>query len=466
VLPPLGDYGLIGRDGPLLLLERALRGRPAGILIHGMAGAGKTTLANGFLRWLEESGGLGEGVFWFSFEEIRSAEYVLNMLASEFFGTNVLALSVEEKLNGLVKFLYDHPYILVWDNFESASGITETDARLSSDDREVLRRLLQGLRDGKTKVIITSRTNEEWLSHTECRHLKELEGLEGEELWAYCNAVVSDLGLSIQRDDEDFQKLIEKLDDNPLAIRAILLRLADKSAQKLLEELDKQFEGYSGDESTKRLTSTWALLEDAFNARLEPILQLIGLHEYMLNSSFLEIMLKEAAPDLKPVDIADCLNLLMRAGQCSRHRQNETLYHLHPALHGYLNERHHAPEEMQRVFVNAFSKLADILVPKELYEQQPSFKIHAANLSQAKRLATELNAGEEELALLQSLAVYAQNSRSFNEAKRLFTEQADRAKSLNVPEWAAPAYHQLGRVAQERRDFDAAEGWYEKSLEI
>jgi tetratricopeptide (TPR) repeat protein len=354
----------------------------------------------------------------------------------------------------------------VWDNFESASGIADADAKLSSDDREVLRRLLQGLRGGKTKVIITSRTNEEWLSPTECCRLKELEGLEGEELWAYCNAVVSDLGLNIQRDDENFQKLIEKLDGNPLAIRAILLGLTNESAQRLLEELNKQFEGYPNDESTRRLESTWALLEDAFDARLEPILQLIGLHEYMLDSAILEAMLEETTPDLKPADIANCLSLLMRAGQCSRHRQNKTLYHLHPALHGYLNERHHAPEELQRIFIDVFSELADILAPKKIHEQQPYFEIYAATLYQAKRLATELSAGEEELTLTQGLASYAQNSRNFNEANQLFTEQADRAKILNNPAAEAPAYHQLGMVAQERRDFDAAEAWYEKSLEI
>jgi len=40
-------YGFIGRDGALLALERALRRPPAGILIQGLAGVGKTTLAVG-----------------------------------------------------------------------------------------------------------------------------------------------------------------------------------------------------------------------------------------------------------------------------------------------------------------------------------------------------------------------------------------------------------------------------------
>ena len=55
-------YGFVGRDGALLELERALRHAPAGVLVSGLGGVGKTTLVRGFLHWLEQTGGLGEGV--------------------------------------------------------------------------------------------------------------------------------------------------------------------------------------------------------------------------------------------------------------------------------------------------------------------------------------------------------------------------------------------------------------------
>src|SRR5262245_18630104 len=48
-------YGFIGRDGALLALERAMHRVPAGLLIQGMGGIGKTTLARGFVRWLEDT---------------------------------------------------------------------------------------------------------------------------------------------------------------------------------------------------------------------------------------------------------------------------------------------------------------------------------------------------------------------------------------------------------------------------
>ncbi len=71
-------YGFVGRDSALLALERARRRPPAGILIHGLGGIGKTTLARGLVQWLADTGGLGAGCFWFSFNDIRSSEHVIN----------------------------------------------------------------------------------------------------------------------------------------------------------------------------------------------------------------------------------------------------------------------------------------------------------------------------------------------------------------------------------------------------
>ena len=104
-------YGLIGRDGTVLEMERALRRPPAGILVHGLGGVGKTTLALGFARWLIETGGLApKRLFWFRFDEIRSAEFVINRLGEVIYGDNFSLDPMEDRLAALTKGLGEEKY--------------------------------------------------------------------------------------------------------------------------------------------------------------------------------------------------------------------------------------------------------------------------------------------------------------------------------------------------------------------
>ena len=157
----------------------------AGILIQGLGGVGKTTLARGFVRWLGDTGGLGRGCLWFTFQGIRTAEYVVNRMAEALLGTDAIPLPMETKLDRLVAALRADRVLVVWDNFESVRGIpgTPVEANLSAEDQVILRTLLRRLRGGKSKVLITSRSTEDWLG--DARLTVGLGGLEGEECWEY-----------------------------------------------------------------------------------------------------------------------------------------------------------------------------------------------------------------------------------------------------------------------------------------
>lgn len=111
-------------------------------------------------------------------------------------------------------------------------------------------------------------------------------------------------------------------------------------------------------------------------------------------------------------------------------------------------------------------QLADALAPRPLHEQRVPFHRHEAKFHHALDLAERLEMQTHVAALTQSLAVYAQNTRSFEGAERLFQCLADHRAAQGDEEVEAVTYHQLGVIAQERRDFDRAEQWYRKSLAI
>ena len=44
-----------------------------------------------------------------------------------------------------------------------------------------------------------------------------LGGLQGEERWEYCETILQDLSLKVNRNDPDLKELVDLLDGHPLA---------------------------------------------------------------------------------------------------------------------------------------------------------------------------------------------------------------------------------------------------------
>lgn len=460
----IGSYGLIGRDRAIHELERALIRDAPGILIHGMAGEGKTTLAKGFLQWLESNNGLGMGAFWFSFEDIHSAWYVIDTLIGSLFGTDAMALPAEQKLTALTQALRNKQLIIVWDNFESASGIpgTEVSALLTEDDRNLLKQFLRRLRGGKTKILITSRSMEEWFTPQECFRL-QLDGLKGEELWQYCNAVVADLGLKLDREDEICRQIMDKLDGNPLVVRAIFLRLAESPATTLLAQLQDDFNGAEGDEGTRRIQATFSVFERGLDRAFSPVLRLIGLHERFVNMYYITVMLNHIGESTDKVK--SCFDILVKAGLC-RETNWESSYITHPTLRVNLSQRHPANDAEQRVFISFMGEFCHMYGNERLDDQRLVFKAFGINFRNALKMAFKMDMQDHIFELLAGLGIYAYQSRNFIEAKNLYQQYIHAGELFDKLLAQVYGYRQLGLISSESRDFNNAEVFYKKSLDI
>ena len=455
----------IGRERAVLDLERACRQKKQGaILVNGMAGIGKTTLAKGFLRWMADTNGLENVPFWFEFDDIHSAEYVVNRLVESLFGLDHCRHDMPTKLDALAREFKNKPYILVWDNFEFASGIenTEVHGLLNEEDRLILKRLIQKLRNGKTKILITSRSPEHWLEEKHCYRLP-LSGLKGEELWQYCNAVVQEFDLKLDRKNPDFRDLMERLDGHPQVLKTMLRHLRDRKTFDVNEELKELLKDSGGVESL-----VWAglrIFERGLPEEYAPFTHITSLHDRFVDINLLLLMLENAGlQEDAAAQIRDYFHILESAGVC--HRLEDTIYRIHPALRAYLGI--HLPDavKLEQSFVHVMAAVADDFGPRELHEQRYLFSVHSANFLSAVGIAEKLYMKQEPLILVQALAVYALNARNFEEAEYLFRKLSDGFKEQGNENGAAGTYHNLGRIAQERRDFDSAESWYRKSLGI
>ena len=465
-------YGFIGRDAELLKLERALRRPAPAVLIQGLGGVGKTTLARGFVEWLAQTEGLGVGCLWFAFNEIRSAEYVINRIGEELFGEQFGAAELEARMDALARGLREKQVLIVWDNFEVVAGIpgTAVGANLSAEDRQLLLRLLKRLRGGRSKVLVTSRSEEEWLGIERIK--LAIGGLRGEERWEYCERILRDLGLRVDRNDPGLVELMSLLDGHPLAMRVVLPKLEKQRAGEIAGALKTNLGALDlgGDEANRKLYATLKFVEEGLDAELRPLLVPLALHERYVDANYVEQMAKQVAETWTRVRIDTFFAALAAAGLLRE--LGPAVYEMHPALTGFLraSSLEAAPaadrDAWARAFVGVMGSLADDLTPRQLHEQRMGFHLHGANFHFALSQAERLQMDTAQAALAQSLAAYAQNTRNFSEAREFCQRLAKMQREAGKLDHEAAAYHHLGMIAQEQRDFAAAEQWYRKSLAI
>ncbi|MEM8558768.1 MAG: tetratricopeptide repeat protein [Bacteroidota bacterium] len=511
-------YGFIGRDRAILELERAMRRPPASILVHGLGGIGKTTLVRGFVKWLHDTGGLGTGALWFHFGEIQSAEYVFNRIGEQLCGPEFATVDLEKKPGLLAQVLNETPLVLVWDNFESAFGAKGNSAvgLLPEEDRGLLKELLARLRGGKTKVLVTSRSAELWLERTHCFRL-QLDGLHGEERWEFCEAIIQDLGLNVDRDDKNLMALLERLEGHPLMMRVVLTRLGERSAVELSTALSEDLDALERSEvgAQAKLFATLQFVEDGLEKRLCALLDGVAQFEGFVDASYLEAMAKQIEAPFDRVDVDQLFAALSYAGLVQD--RGHGVMQLHPMLTSYIRTRHVQPdgeavEPWKRAFVQVIAQSVGRLEGKPTHQQRDFLSINESNLVRAQDEAVQLNDVNAATQILSLLVDFALSQRHLSVSdkwcrkilqienqsgsrsarakaylqmgmveyeKRRFVKALDLyKKSIRLSRdrlWirdkenknvVASAYHQMGLIAEGRRDFARAGQWYHKSLNV
>lgn len=180
-LPQTSELTFIGRDETLLALDRAFD-RHRVVLLHGYAGAGKTSTAVEFARWYHDTGGLGdEGglVLFESFEKVQTLPVLLEAIAAGFEqalqarGQDWLTLTKDQQPACVLSILRQVPILWIWDNVEPVAGFPAgTPSRWTTDEQAELRDFLAAVaaQGGRGRILLTSRRDERgWLGDIPAR---------------------------------------------------------------------------------------------------------------------------------------------------------------------------------------------------------------------------------------------------------------------------------------------------------
>ncbi len=352
-LPEAGTYGFIGRDYEILRLERAFRQNQV-VLLKGMGGVGKTELAGGFARWLQETQGR-ERSFFTSFETGNGLSNVINNIGRRMGGEQFSMLLPEQQYQVVLKYLQTHPCLLIWDNLEPVAGFPEGNAPLlSQEEREKLRQFLKQLRGGQSWVLITSRREEPWL---DCGYkLESLSGLSRNDAEVLAAKILQTAGVDRGKLPAEYLELLKLLGGHPLSLRVVLPHLKVQSPVQLIEALQLDRAGFSGfeddsgfEERDKSLTVSldysFTKLSDSARRHL-PFLGLFSqrvgadwLGTFAGNSE-LEYRLAYQAVFGENLEKDDWLKLLNEAVAAGiLEHLGETYYKIHPALPWYLRQQ-------------------------------------------------------------------------------------------------------------------------------
>ncbi len=236
---PVPRFRFVGRSRELWRLERELRQRRV-VVLHGLAGQGKTTLASEAARWLWRKG-LFERAVFVSLEHGGGLEALVSSMGWLLEGPDFAQRQEEEQAAAVLEALAQVPTLVVWDNFESV--LPEWEHDLKERLGELLDFGEKVSLQGGSRLLLTTRDPE--IPHPAFQPSQRASRLAlGEllpsEALELAGMVLEEIG-QVRPPRAEMEKLLDFLGGHPMAIQLVVRQLPGfgGDAGAVIRELEK-----------------------------------------------------------------------------------------------------------------------------------------------------------------------------------------------------------------------------------
>jgi len=491
-LPPSPNSGFFGMDETIHAIDRAFDSQRV-VLLHGLAGSGKTATAAEFARWYSLTGGVKGPILFTSFERYIALPHVLDKIGLVFRkelehqGIRWLAIDDVEKRDIALKILRQEPVLWIWDNVEPVSGFPSGNKSIWTEaEQNELVDFLKLTRDTQAKFLLTSRRDEEaWLGEIPRRvAIRPMHILEMVEL---ARAKMNKHGYKIV-EVGSWMPLLEYAQGNPLTI-TMLVGQALRENLSTKEQIKKHVEmlragetEIQDDERLGRSKSLGASLsygfQHAFDDFEREIIALLYFFQGFVHVDVLMCILDPGTPwhikDLRSPTREEVIKLLNRANEVGLLKVLDGCYcSVHPALPWYfkkLFDHYYKGRENEAVkaFVEAVSSFGEYLFKEYSNGNRGAISflaVEESNLLYAIQLALKNDLWGQAVSAMTGIRILYEYEGRWMEWKRLVEEIepfyldpytggpiAGRENGWNV------VSNSKIRLAWESRQFDKAQG--------
>lgn len=184
------------------------------------------------------------------------------------------------------------------------------------------------------------------------------------------------MGLSVDRTDPDWLKLMDFLDGHPLAMRVVLPRLQKTPPGPLMRMIESNLVTFNAeDQESAKLFASLEFAREGLPRDLQALLTPLALHERFVHANILKVIAQRLNASAKRGLIDRLVSALTLAGLLRD--WGEEIYEMHPALGRFLRlavlnrVQKRTRDAWCRAFVDVMGDIADYYGPQQLHGSAP-----------------------------------------------------------------------------------------------